>query len=490
MVVDDDEAFAKVVADVLNERGYDALCVSDPERALEEAEQADFGAAVVDLVMPGLGGLELAAGLRARQPDLQVVLLTGHGSFDSAVEGIRQGIFAYLQKDAARIGVLEHTLTEALEHHRLLRTSKRLMEEVTEANRRLGLLHESALALAAEVHPDRILNKVVGLAAELCQARGARALVFQAQGHDVVVEAAAGPGAELLRGARLGAGESLGVLVARADAPLAVPDPLYHPRYSKRCDALKDAHLGLLCAPLRHAGVEGALLVAGSLKGAFDAKDLDMLSALGRQAAVALDGALQREAAANFFTHTSDILVSALETLDVHHPDHSRGTAALADLVTRRLGWSDAERRSTHFAALLHDIGKIRIDPALLQGTEFAEPSRRLMREHARLGADLLKPITAWRELPSTILSHHERWDGTGYPAGLSGEDIPPGARVVALADAFDAMRRETPYRRSKGEPDAIGELEAQAGRQFDPRMVRLFVAALRDGGDPRVARG
>ena len=489
MVVDDDEAFAKVVADVLTERGYDALCMSDADKALEEAARTDFAAAIVDLVMPGMGGLELAERLKKQLPDLQVVLLTGHGTLDTAVEGIRQGVFAYLQKDAARIGVLEHTLAEALEHHRLLQASKRLMEEVKEANRRLGLLHDSALALAADVHPDRILTKVVALAGDLCQARSARALVFEAQEHDVVITAAAGPGAELLPGVRLGAGEGLGVLAARENSPLAVDDPLYHPRYSKRCDALKDAHLGLLCAPLRHGGVEGALLVAGSQKGAFEARDLDMLSALGRQAAVALDSATQHERAANFFTHTSDILVSTLEALDVHHPDHSRGTAALADLITRRLGLPDAERRSIHFAALLHDIGKIRIDPALLQGTAFAEQSRRLMREHARLGADLLKPVTAWRDLPTIILSHHERWDGAGYPAGLSGEDIPTGARVVALADAFDAMRRETPYRRSKTEAEAMAELEAQAGAQFDPRMVRLFVAALRDGGDPRLAR-
>ena len=489
MVVDDDEAFAKVVADVLTERGYSSFCVSHPEHALEEASRGDLAAAIVDLVMPGMGGLDLAGRLKAQLPDLQIILLTGHGSLDTAMEGIRKGVFAYLQKDAARIGVLEHTLSEALEHHRLLRVSRRLMDEVTEANRRLTLLHDSALVFAAEVHPERILAQVVALAGELCQARSTRALLFEPQGDDLVVKAAVGSGAELLRGARLGAGESIAALVAQSNSPLAVPDPLYDSRYSKRCDALKDAHLGLLCAPLRHGQVEGALAVAGSKRGAFDPKDLDMLTALGRQAAVALSSAQQHERATNFFTHTSDILVSSLEALDVHHPQHSRGTAALADLITRRLGLPSDQRRSIHFAALLHDIGKIRIDPALLQGTVFAERGRRLMQEHARLGADLLRPVTSWQELPSIILSHHERWDGGGYPAGLSGENIPTGARVVALADAFDAMRRETPYRPSRGEADAIHELESQAGSQFDPLMVRLFVAGLRDSGDPRAAR-
>jgi putative nucleotidyltransferase with HDIG domain len=230
------------------------------------------------------------------------------------------------------------------------------------------------------------------------------------------------------------------------------------------------------------------LLVSGSRKGAFDVPDLDMLTALGRQAAVALDNAFQHERASNFFTHASDILVSFLETLDVHHPGHSRGTAALADLITRRLALPDPERRRIHFAALLHDIGKVRIDPVLLRGVLLPAEARRIMREHARLGAEMLKPITAWAELPSIILSHHERWDGTGYPAGLAGEDIPLGARIVAVAEVFDAMRRETPYSRAKTEAEAIAELEACAGTQFDPKIVRLFVAGLRDSGDPRVA--
>jgi len=328
---------------------------------------------------------------------------------------------------------------------------------------------------------------VVSLAANLCQAQSARAVLFEPSAGDLVVRAAAGAGAETLCGMRLGVGESLAALIAETDTPLSAADPFYHPRYSVRCDGLKDAHLGLLVAPLRHAEMRGALLVAGSRKGGFDASDLDMLSALARQASVALDSAFGHDRAANFFTHASDTLVSFLEALDVHHPGHSRGAAAVADLITRRLGLPDTERRSIHFATLLHDIGKVKIDPVLLRGVVLPEDARRIMKEHPRLGAEMLRPITAWADLPSIVLAHHERWDGKGYPAGLAGEDIPLGARVVAVADAFDAMRRETPYARARTEAEAIAELEKGAGTQFDPRIVRMLVAALRDSGDPRL---
>jgi HD-GYP domain-containing protein (c-di-GMP phosphodiesterase class II) len=99
------------------------------------------------------------------------------------------------------------------------------------------------------------------------------------------------------------------------------------------------------------------------------------------------------------------------------------------------------------------------------------------MREHASLGVELLKPITLWADMLPLIQTHHERFDGSGYPSGLAGDDIPLGARVIAVADAFDAMTRGYPGRPPRTPEQAIAELQAGAGSQFDPRIVRLFAA-------------
>jgi HD-GYP domain-containing protein (c-di-GMP phosphodiesterase class II) len=133
--------------------------------------------------------------------------------------------------------------------------------------------------------------------------------------------------------------------------------------------------------------VTGALVVAGRAEGEYTTEDQQLLFALARQGAAALQNALAQEHADNFFTHVSDILISCLETMDVFYPGHSRGTAALADMVTRRLGLSDAERRSVHYAALLHDIGKVMVDPAVLHSTgPIDEKGRRAMQEHPASG--------------------------------------------------------------------------------------------------------
>jgi putative nucleotidyltransferase with HDIG domain len=212
-------------------------------------------------------------------------------------------------------------------------------------------------------------------------------------------------------------------------------------------------------------------------------QEADLLSRLAWQAAAAIDNALFHEQALNFFTHASDMLVEFLERMDVFYPGHSRGVAALADMVTRRLGLGEAERRTVHFAALLHDIGKLRLPPDLLGAGALTAEQRKLVQQHPVLSVEMLRPITLWQDILPIIHSHHERWDGKGYPAGLAGEDIPLGARVVAVADVFDAMTRDTPYGPRRTTEQAIAELEAFAGAQFDPRVVRLFVAEYRQRG-------
>jgi HD-GYP domain-containing protein (c-di-GMP phosphodiesterase class II) len=150
-------------------------------------------------------------------------------------------------------------------------------------------------------------------------------------------------------------------------------------------------------------------------------------------------------------------------------------------MITRRLGLPDEERRNIHFAALLHDMGKLLIPPDVLQSPTYRnEEDRALLRSHPILAVELLKPITAWEEILPMIHAHHERWDGKGYPLGIAGEAIPLGGRIIAVAEAFDAMTRRRAHGPLRGAPEALAELEAFAGTQFDPRIVRLFVAEYR----------
>ena len=481
LVVDDDPAFAQVMADLLMEKGFHVVATDDPDRALKTAEEG-CDVAVLDLKMPRIGGLELAGLIKGKDPDIQVVILTGYGNMETAIEGLQLGIFDYIGKADIDMQRLERAVREASERARLTRTNRDLVSRLTESNTRLQALQEVSIALSGEPHQDRVLESLARAARELSGSATARALLFgPSHSDDIVIEAAAGDGAETLVGVRLQPGEGVAALAAQTGRAIAGADITRHPGYSRRCDEMPTLIPGFIAAPLRQGAVRGALVVAGRARGQFTGEDEALLTALARQGGVAIDNAANQERSNNFFTHASEMLVNVLEQVDVFYPGHSRGVAALADMVTRRLGLPAEERRAIHFGALLHDIGKLMLPSELLRSASRGNPAEmKALQQHSTLGLEILKPITEWADLLPVVHSHHERWDGTGYPLGHAGEQIPLGARVVGVADAFDAMTRATPHGARRTREEALAELEACSGTQFDPRIVRLFVAEYR----------
>ncbi len=188
-------------------------------------------------------------------------------------------------------------------------------------------------------------------------------------------------------------------------------------------------------------------------------------------------------------------LARAIEARDPYSSGHSPRVAAIAEVIAARLGWDEEQVGVLRIGALLHDIGKRDVPdsvlrkPGPLNDAEFDH-----IRAHPRDGARMLGLVPKWRVAVSCVLHHHERWDGHGYPTGRAGEDIPIEARVLAVADAYDAMTSDRPYRRALTQGRAISELERCAGTQFDPDVVAVFAEAWRQGafelpaGIPRAA--
>src|SRR3954471_13140121 len=169
---------------------------------------------------------------------------------------------------------------------------------------------------------------------------------------------------------------------------------------------------------------------------------------------------------------------------------HGARVAALAEPVALELGWDRERIRSLRWAAPLHDVGKVKIRPQLLGKSgpltldEVAE-----IRSHPAAGAQLVLPLRRFHDALPYVLFHHERWDGGGYPVGLSGRGIPAEARVLAVADTFDAMISERTYRAPLSHQEAIAEVERGAGTQFDPVVAELFVEIWAEGWDTWLAR-
>jgi len=170
-------------------------------------------------------------------------------------------------------------------------------------------------------------------------------------------------------------------------------------------------------------------------------------------------------------------MAQAVEEKDPATEGHCSRLGRLAILIGERLGLSGEQLISLSYGAFLHDIGKVKVpDEILNKTTQLTDSERTEMQKHPDHGADMLSERDYLGGAAEIVRAHHERFDGGGYPHGLKGEEIPIGARVVAVVDTYDAIVSARPYKKALAKDEAINELEKHAGLQFDPRVVRAFL--------------
>jgi len=182
------------------------------------------------------------------------------------------------------------------------------------------------------------------------------------------------------------------------------------------------------------------------------------------------------------YVSTVRILAAALDARDNYTLGHSARVATLSLSVGRRLGLKENELKDLEMACFLHDIGKIRVpDLVLNKPAPLDAEEARLIRQHPEQGAEIISLAESLRKYVPVVRHHHEWYDGSGYPGGLKGEEIPLFAQIVAIADCYDAMTTSRPYRPGRSPEEAIAEIRAFRGRQFAPRLADLFIEGLWD---------
>jgi len=174
-------------------------------------------------------------------------------------------------------------------------------------------------------------------------------------------------------------------------------------------------------------------------------------------------------------------LVSLIDLRDRYTGSHSSRVAGYCREIAVHMDLTDAETESVVFAACLHDIGKIGVpDHVLLKPGQLNTEEFEWIRKHPEYGWMALRNVEGLERESLMVLHHHERMDGTGYPGGLKGLEIPLGSRIIAVADSFDALTTDRPYRRARSRPDALEEIVRCTGLQFDPRAVQAFCESIR----------
>jgi len=227
-------------------------------------------------------------------------------------------------------------------------------------------------------------------------------------------------------------------------------------------------------------GVRGLLIMGDREPAIFRDEELFAIEKIASQLAVALENARLYEEMRQLFFSTVASLANAIDAKSPWTMGHSERVMNVAANIARDMGLDEESIERVRMGGLLHDIGKIGVMEALLEKpAELDDDDFPPIRLHPEKGVAILAPIEQLKEVLPAILHHHEYYDGSGYPGHLAGDEIPLDARIIAVADSFDAMVADRPYRKGLGVMEAARELERCAGTQFDPAIVACFRSRL-----------
>ncbi|MEK6646723.1 MAG: HD domain-containing phosphohydrolase [Candidatus Firestonebacteria bacterium] len=333
---------------------------------------------------------------------------------------------------------------------------------------------------------SKVLSEVMEIATVMVDAETSSIFLIDKEKNELYIEVATGEAGKKVKQIRIPITEGIVGWVVKENKSILVADAQNDPRFYKRVDEnSKFITKSVIAVPLklkdRMIGVMEVLNKMGNET--FTNSDVSIIEALAHQSAIAIDNALVHKDLQELFLNTIKSLALAVESKDTYTGGHIERISRYSMAIVEELNLNDIDKERIHWAALFHDIGKIGVDEAILRKPgRLTEEEFNEMKKHPEIGANILKPVKQFNHIIPGILDHQERYDGKGYPRGIKGEEISLDGRIIAVADTYDAMTSDRPYRKGLPENIAIDELKRCAGTQFDAKIVEAFLSAYNKG--------
>ncbi|MCP4685897.1 MAG: response regulator [bacterium] len=466
LVVDDEEYICKIIVESLGEENFDIASFTDPREALDYIAANPVDLALTDLVMGQYSGLNILEATLENHPDAIVILMTAHPTVQTAISVLKKGAYDFLVKPF-KLELLSATIKRGLAHQKIARDNLSLKGQ-------LEFLKVANAFFGSGLDLDKYLRLVLRSCNTELSARASAVFEIDPKDgstirrvHEAVDDAEADAVLD----------ESLidQFRGSRSSAPAITTEPV-------EVDGRQKSRI-LISQPImirkRLQGVINVLTVFRSDQ--IPHGRLDVLSILSNSAASAIANQNLYTDLKRSYLQAIRALASAIEARDVYTAGHTDRVTRLAEQVALFLGWDERRIQTLQVGCTLHDIGKIGVPDAILSKTDrLTEAERKQMNKHPQLGLKIIRGVDLLRPAIPYLASHHERFDGGGYPRGLRGDEIPIEGRVLAVADTFDAIMSDRPYRKGAPVAIAIKELMDNRGTQFDPEIVDAFMEVLR----------
>lgn len=468
LVVDDESYICNIVTEALSSIDeYRVVSFADPRKALDYLEKNRVDLVLTDLVMGDFSGVDILEQAFRCHPDCVVILMTAHPTVNNAISVLKKGAYDYLVKPF-KLETLKNAIQRGLEHQALTRENVHLKEQVA--------LYKLSEAIGSSTTLQSILNLAVDTTKAVIGVGAVSVLVRENPDQVPILYMSKGRATDQSVKQFLAGEHQL------CTEALEIPDVRSEYR---EINGQQKIIRSLASYPLMSRGQAIGLLnvVQDDPFMPLKTGQLHMLSLIAAKVASAIENSRLHEHLQSSYLKAIKALANAIEARDQYTRGHTDRVMVLADLIASRLNWTEQKLAELKMGCTLHDIGKIGVPDAILNKPgRLTESERRQIEVHPVLGAKILAGIDYLEAAIPYILYHHEWFDGNGYPHGLAGEDIPIEGRLLAVADTYDAIVSRRPYRDGAPAQRAIDELEKFRGRQFDPAIVDVIVAAWNEG--------
>ncbi|MBU4259237.1 MAG: response regulator [Proteobacteria bacterium] len=493
LFVDDEESILDIASEYFQHKGYQVLTAKNGLEAVKILGDKNIDCCFTDINMPEMDGLELAEHIRKTDNTIPVIIMTGYPSLDNTIRTLKNGVVDFLIKPV-NLNQMEVCLKRVLRERQLFVENIILKKEM-EGKEQLERLNRELLYKVEELN---ILNKImsdftitssssdvfkrlVDITIKIIHADEARFYIInKAVKRPFEVTAAISiPNKANKRSADTDkAVEKLIIETVSDEVPLLISE-------NKGARGLPKDILSFMAVPLaireKVFGVLTACIKKSDIR--FTEKDLYYLSFMTNKAAYVIENlALYENIYENLFS-TLYAFVKAIEARDPYTQQHSNRVTDIAIVIGKEMGCTSEELDILNFAGHLHDIGKIGIrDAILLKPSSYTEEEYNIIKEHPIIGASIVGQLGLLDSEKQIIKCHHEGFDGTGYPNGLKKEEIPLLARILSVADVYDAISSDRAYRKKMEKNKVIKLIKEGRGTQFDPDVVDTFLKLYDDG--------